>query len=371
MKLDYLAVTIIPCTDLSIGTWRRIATTVGKHDLVAYVCDTKRCLTWFIHSAGYGFKMEIPFDSILDTVFTNAAPGSGLATFELSEPPLFYLENISSPAADGSVLRFWKRCADWTEGHQASTVLRHDLIGSAPQLAHIVHDLKANNQGPDIALHSPVYRSEPPTSPMELPPPPMAGLAGPDFHHQNDDHVRGRSLYHGHNRKRSFSGPPAIHCNFSSGESDTHSVNSSSTTYSRSPYSPVPLGHSSEYSPSDIYDDYPRPLHNAAHFDPYRPMTVPHGIAPRPYSAQPVPRTFYENEPRLVQPYHNAESMRRHSSATLSQQYGGHYTPSPPLLTTPYHPPIHSNDQLQSPIASGLPGVPYESDEELHYPDSS
>src|SRR5271154_3003861 len=95
------AVTIILCTDLSVGTWRRIATTVGKHDLVAYVCQAKRCITWFIHSDGYGFKMEIPFDTILDTEFANAAPGSGLASFTLSQPPIFYLENISSPRSDG------------------------------------------------------------------------------------------------------------------------------------------------------------------------------------------------------------------------------------------------------------------------------
>ncbi|KZT41265.1 homeobox-domain-containing protein, partial [Sistotremastrum suecicum HHB10207 ss-3] len=39
------AVSIIPCTDLCIGSWRRIATGPGKHDLVAYMSLTKRCLT--------------------------------------------------------------------------------------------------------------------------------------------------------------------------------------------------------------------------------------------------------------------------------------------------------------------------------------
>ncbi|EIW84137.1 homeobox-domain-containing protein, partial [Coniophora puteana RWD-64-598 SS2] len=146
-------VTIIPCTDLSIGTWRRIATTVGKHDLVAYLCDTKRCLTWFIQSAGYGFKMEIPFDIIADTEFTNAAPGSGLATFLLSQPPNFYLESLS-PSGQGPI-RHWKKCADWTEGQQATQVLRHDLIGSAVQLAHVLRHLNAYTQGSDIHLHAP------------------------------------------------------------------------------------------------------------------------------------------------------------------------------------------------------------------------
>ncbi|KAI0259854.1 homeobox domain-containing protein, partial [Gloeopeniophorella convolvens] len=133
-------VTIIPCTDLTIGTWRRIATQVSKHDLVAYVCESRNCLIWFIHSSGYGFKMEIPFDIIVETEFVNAAPGSGLASFFLSQPPLFYLEDVApSPptttTAGGPPLRAWKRCADWTEGMQATKILRHDLVGSAVQLA--------------------------------------------------------------------------------------------------------------------------------------------------------------------------------------------------------------------------------------------
>lgn len=131
------AVTIIPCTDLSIGTWKRIATTVSRHDLVAYVCEAKQCLTWFIHSAGYGFKMEIPFDAIVETKFVNAAPGAGLASFFLSQPPVFFLETVTPSPNNGPPLRSWKPCSDWTEGMQATKVLRHDLVGSAVQLAQI------------------------------------------------------------------------------------------------------------------------------------------------------------------------------------------------------------------------------------------
>ncbi|KAF8962689.1 hypothetical protein BDZ97DRAFT_1662494 [Flammula alnicola] len=138
------AVTIIPCTDLTVGTWRRIASPASKHDLVAYVCEMKRCLTWFIHSGGYGFKMEIPFNTVTDTEFKNVGPHTGLACFVLSHPPIFYLENISSPLGDGSVVRTWKRCSDWTEGHQASQVLRHTVIGSDEQLAYVLRNLHLN-----------------------------------------------------------------------------------------------------------------------------------------------------------------------------------------------------------------------------------
>ena len=164
--------TIIPCTDLSIGTWRRVATSMGKHDLVAYVSDTKRCLTWFIHSAGFGFKMEIPFNIILKTEFANAAPGTGLASFVLSQPPIFYLECVPpSLHSDGSIFREWKRCADWTEGHQASKVLRHDLIGSATQLTHLLRNLHdyTSCAGLDFQLTPHNTNHEPLYNPIEHP----------------------------------------------------------------------------------------------------------------------------------------------------------------------------------------------------------
>ncbi|KAH9018484.1 hypothetical protein EDB85DRAFT_614502 [Lactarius pseudohatsudake] len=149
-------VTIIPCTDLTIGTWRRIATQVSKHDLVAYVCESRNCLTWFIHSSGYGFKMEIPFDTIAETEYVNAAPGSGLASFFLTQSPLFYLEDIATPPTGGPPVRTWKRCADWTEGMQATKVLRHDLLGSAVQLTYVLGKLQSAPSS-DIRLRCPPY----------------------------------------------------------------------------------------------------------------------------------------------------------------------------------------------------------------------
>ena len=150
------AVTIIPCTDLTIGTWRRIATQVSKHDLVAYVCESRNCLTWFIHSSGYGFKMEIPFETIAETEFVNAAPGSGLASFFLTQSPLFYLEDIATSPTGGPPVRTWKRCADWTEGMQATKVLRHDILGSTVQLTYVLGKFQAAPSS-DIRLRCPTY----------------------------------------------------------------------------------------------------------------------------------------------------------------------------------------------------------------------
>lgn len=165
-------VTIIPCTDLSIGSWRRIATQTDKHALLAYVCEVKRCLTWYIKSAGYGFKMEIPFDTIINTDFQNAAPGSGMASFILSQPPAFYLEHVSSSSP---AERLWKNCADWTEGRQATHVLRHTLIGSAVQLNHLLRDLNTGSVGSEITLYHPsaYQRSAQLSPPIALPTPPL------------------------------------------------------------------------------------------------------------------------------------------------------------------------------------------------------
>jgi regulatory protein PHO2 len=95
--------------------------------------------------------MEIPFNTVVETEFVNAAPGSGLASFFLSQPPLFYLEDIATDIAGRPPLRSWKRCADWTEGMQASKILRHDLVGSAVQLAYVLRNFQSA-PGSDIRL---------------------------------------------------------------------------------------------------------------------------------------------------------------------------------------------------------------------------
>ncbi|KAG5653234.1 hypothetical protein H0H81_001617 [Sphagnurus paluster] len=376
-------VTIIPCTDLTIGTWRRIATTVAKHDLVAYVCDAKRCITWFIHSVGFGFKMEIPFETIIDTEFTNAAPGSGLASFLLSEPPIFYLENIGPPSADGTPIRHWKRCADWTEGQQASRVLRHDLIGSAVQLAHLLRNLQTNSTS-DIPLRPPSYRSEQSTSPiaaMELPLPPMANLTGPGYHYQHHDAVESpvphqtsrfqkRSSYTGSgitthspdsaysnesDRPPPYSAPSSVPVSFAQHQSHSHAY--SATVNSRAQVENFDIERGPIYGEYSSVDSERPVTHRNQPVDEYSDIAISHGLAPRPYSAHSTPRSYYSDVPplRLIQPYPTEEFRLRRSSAPSSagslsaqQQHinqAHHYihqtSPSPPLLTTPYHPPPH------------------------------
>lgn len=140
-NLGFQAFDLIPCNELSIGTWRRIASTMGQYDLVAYTCEAKRCITWFIQSSGRGFKMEMSYDSIVDIGFSNAVTGDGEAVFIVDRPPMFYLEQFYQPDFAQPMPKFWKRCTDWTEDLQASQILCHTLSGPAAMLANIVRNL--------------------------------------------------------------------------------------------------------------------------------------------------------------------------------------------------------------------------------------
>jgi len=347
----YLAVTIIPCSDLSIGTWRRIATAVGKHDLVAYLCDAKRCLTWFIHSAGYGFKMEIPFDIIVDTEFTNAAPGSGLASFILSQPPTFFLESFSTPGPNQALrpTRQWKKCADWTEGQQATKVLRHDLIGSAVQLAHLLRHLNSHASGSDIRLHSPTYYSHQPPPPlMEVPQPPMANLAGATYPYGGDISDSGRAEHPmPHIRRRSFSGGSRRASHLHRPEHQSLAVDL--------PVNPIPGPLSAPYG-SSSFSSYSSRNHPSIHLSSHSPMFSDYADSVSSQQSQSV----IDYAPANTQ----SVPPRTYSSASVHQMYDGNMsmassyssngltpnstsqtpfvTPSPPLLTTPFYP--HTNN---------------------------
>jgi len=62
---------------------------------------------------------------------------------------------VSDPAG-GPPLRSWKRCADWTEGMQATKILRHDLMGSAVQLAYVLRNFQSTPSS-DMRLRGPPY----------------------------------------------------------------------------------------------------------------------------------------------------------------------------------------------------------------------
>ncbi|KAI0297283.1 hypothetical protein B0F90DRAFT_920085 [Multifurca ochricompacta] len=354
-------VTIIPCTDLTIGTWRRIATQISRHDLVAYVCESRNCLIWFIHSSAYGFKMEIPFDTIVQTEFVNAAPGSGLASFFLSQPPLFYLEDIMTPPTGGRPVRSWKRCADWTEGMQATKVLRHNLVGSAVQLAHVLRNFQTAPSS-DIRLRCPTYvRPELPSGlslEQHHPVPLSLSLVGethgyrPPFGGGAIDTGRDIHLVADVPKRYSFPGIQIPHDN----SADTTAYGDSLGT---SPHSHLALTASSSSPPPSAYSSYP--LSAASSSSSYSTMSL------------------YPIEVPIPRPQSHLGSYAHVSPAGQQSPYigqGNAYSiPVPPASAPPSHPhfelaptppsqplapqqyPRHQTTQMlgQAPVSVSLP----------------
>ncbi|KAF5375579.1 hypothetical protein D9757_008532 [Collybiopsis confluens] len=273
------AVTIIPCTDLSVGTWRRIATSVHKHDLVAYVCEAKQSLTWFIISGGNGFKMEIPFDRIVNTEFRHTSPGIAHAVFILSDPPLFFLEHPMNPHSDLQTQLSWRRCSDWTEGAQATQVLRHNLLGSAPQLSHLIQRLEIFRLEGKV---SPSYDSDSLSSPVEIPAPPMAGLlpSPPRYGSVSADGVEGHSEIMG-------------------GSGQLQQTSGSGFHITAAVYNQVPI-----YGGG--YSDAENPYQQQLEISSIHPMPIA-----RSYSAAPV-ETFPSMGSDVVSIAHSLQGFRRH-----------------------------------------------------------
>jgi hypothetical protein len=110
---------------------------------------------------------------------------------------------------------------------------------------------------------------------------------------------------------------------------------------------------------SPMFSDYPDSQAHPTSVE-YDSVHPSNGHIPRMYS-----QSFYDEEARIVAPY-ELDAFRRSSSGSTSVTDLD--TPSPPILTTPFHPPT---DILQHPkpseVIPGLPGLSYESDEDIHY----
>lgn len=121
---------MIPCSDVIVGKWRRMNS--GNNDLLVYLSEAKRTITYYIRSVDMGFKMRVSFDSVVATEYANdIAPGSDRMSLLLNKPPTFFRE-VASPA--NSSMRTWQPASDWTEGAQASMYTRHEIIGPSGYL---------------------------------------------------------------------------------------------------------------------------------------------------------------------------------------------------------------------------------------------
>ncbi|EIN04980.1 homeobox-domain-containing protein [Punctularia strigosozonata HHB-11173 SS5] len=293
-------ITIIPCHSLTIGTWRRISTPESnRRDLVAYLCEAKSCLTWFIRSAGFGFKMEIAFDSVLNAAFANTTPGRGVASFALSRPPAFFMETTAAIDSDTPAARTWKRCADWTEDRQATRALTHELAGPAMQLAHILRNFEASAHGAEVRLTAPpAYAYAAPPSPASS----ERSLFAPYAQQQQQQPQQQQQRHH---------------------VSSSHRLDPMLARYSAASYPPdLQLG--------------PHAMPPPPPLSPYAVVEADRRSTP---SVSPVAGYFDPRVSATPAPYPPPPPSPVYPSSTSSSSYGG-AVPSPALI-------------------SGMPGLPY------------
>ncbi len=113
--------------------------------------------------------MRISLDCVVDLDFTDASPGRGILTLNISQPPVFFWRR-DIPSSNGVPPSCWKACNDWTENKAATHSLRHMLEGPARPLAYIAGYIKDR-------IFNPVSRQYP--SPPMIKCPPSSALAHP------------------------------------------------------------------------------------------------------------------------------------------------------------------------------------------------
>ncbi|KAK4514535.1 uncharacterized protein ATC70_002133 [Mucor velutinosus] len=114
---------LITATAVTVGSWHRMK--ISQQDLMCYYKLNERAFSWHIRDSNYHFKMMISFDNIA-SIELNVLDDhiSAQIDMDLVEAPIFFMENNSS----------WVQCSDFTEGMQASVVLRHTVRGLAADL---------------------------------------------------------------------------------------------------------------------------------------------------------------------------------------------------------------------------------------------
>ncbi|KAF8518451.1 hypothetical protein JB92DRAFT_2902516 [Gautieria morchelliformis] len=308
--------------------------------------------------------MEIPFDSITSTTFTGASPSQGLASFFLSRPPMFYLESMSSPTGGLGTTRIWKKCADWTEGQQATKILRHDLVGATIPLVSALKSLPGSEHHLSLSPSGPIspgsYNPPDALPTMHIPQPPMAGLEPSSSFPLST----GSQSHLIHGRKRSFSGPPALAP--SSHDMPDFSLLGGPQAGSSQVQSSFPSAFSeqrafpSEYSAS-MYRAYPPVQPPAASHQPHSSLgdfsTVPisHAAASRPYSASSVDTRFpFESQASSSALHGSGEHYP--SAEGRPHQFG---SSSPTLLTSAFDPAtLHRDVHMTSADSGGLDTAP-------------
>lgn len=162
-------------TTLTIGSWHRLK--MQETDLVCVYRPDTRIFAWHIVDGGYHFKMEVPQKAVSSIEFVYEDHESSLADvhFDISEPPLFYMESTTSSVngqerknhnrkkSSASVAEeqiesttmtpIWVQCSDFTEGKQASRLFRHTLKGVAHLMQQELMTLISNHEETRRLVH--------------------------------------------------------------------------------------------------------------------------------------------------------------------------------------------------------------------------
>ncbi|KAI8881890.1 homeobox-domain-containing protein [Backusella circina FSU 941] len=137
----------ITATAVTVGSWHRMK--INHQDLMCYYrLANERNFSWHIQDSNYHFKMVISFDSISCLELSILSDGiSAQIDIDLLEPPIFFMEDENGN---------WTQCSDFTEGMQASCVLRHTVRGLASDLHQELLNIVTVDQGLDQIARFPV-----------------------------------------------------------------------------------------------------------------------------------------------------------------------------------------------------------------------
>ncbi|KAI8137292.1 hypothetical protein BJV82DRAFT_583795 [Fennellomyces sp. T-0311] len=132
---------ILGATTLTIGTWQRLA--LSATDLVCTYRD--RQLAWHIDDNGLQYKVQFSLDALRAIEFSEEADNTSAEVhFDLHEAPLFYMMTSDKQ---------WIQCSDFTEGGQATTVLRHTIKGIPHQLKQDLASLMSASEEASRLIH--------------------------------------------------------------------------------------------------------------------------------------------------------------------------------------------------------------------------
>ena len=136
--------THLNATTLTIGTWQRLK--LRANDLTCVYNGESKIFSWQIADNGCRFKIDMALDAVSSIEFIDN-PSDVLADvhFDISEPPLFYMEQKKSESEEQQDEKEWVQCSDFTEGKQASRFFRHSLKGVAHHLKQELSSLTENH----------------------------------------------------------------------------------------------------------------------------------------------------------------------------------------------------------------------------------